>query len=65
MTEEPDYDVVIDTLQKQSDVLLKMVQRNSEMGLFNIMDQIRLEQIQELEDAIAERKNALQRPKGP
>lgn len=58
MTEEPDYDVVIDTLQKQSDVLLKMVQRNSEMGLFNIMDQIRLEQIQELENAIAERKNA-------
>ena len=58
MTEEPDYDVVIDTLQKQSDVLLKMVQRNSEMGLFNIMDQIRLEQIQELDDAIAERKNA-------
>ena len=61
MTAEPDYDVVIDTLQKQSDVLLKMVQRNSEMGLFNIMDQIRLEQIQELENAIKDRKNALQK----
>lgn len=61
MTEEPEYDVVIDTLQKQSDVLLKMVQRNSEMGLFNIVDQIRLKQIQELENAIKERKNALQK----
>lgn len=61
MTEELDYDIVVDTLQKQSDVLLKMVQRNSEMGLFNIMDQIRLEQIQELENAIAERKNAIQK----
>lgn len=61
MTEEPDYDVVIDTLQKHSDALLKMVQRNSEMGLFNIMDQIRLEQIQELENAIKDRKNALQK----
>lgn len=61
MTEKPDYDVVIDTLQKHSDALLKMVQRNSEMGLFNIMDQIRLEQIQELENAIKDRKNALQK----
>ena len=58
MTEEPDYDVVIDTLQKHRDKLWKMVQQNSEAYMFNIMDQIRLEQIQELDDAIAERKNA-------
>jgi hypothetical protein len=52
MTEDQDYDVVLDTLQKQKDILWKMVESNSNIGLFNIMDQIRLEHIQEINEAI-------------
>ena len=51
MTEE-DYDVVLDTLQKQRDILWKMTQQNMNSDSFNIMDQIRLEQIDELEKSI-------------
>jgi hypothetical protein len=52
MTEE-DYDVVIDTLQKQRDILWKMTQQNMHADMFNIMDQIRLEQIDQLDKAMA------------
>ena len=55
MTE--DYDVVLDTLQKQRDILWKMTQSNMNMDMFNIMDQIRLEQIDQLEKAMAMWKN--------
>jgi len=48
-----DYDVVLDTLQKQRDILWKMTQQNMNSDMFNIMDQIRLEQIDELEKAMA------------
>lgn len=48
-----DYDVVLDTLQKQRDILWKMTQSNMNMDMFNIMDQIRLEQIDQLEKAMA------------
>ena len=51
MTEE-DYDVVIDTLQKQRDILWKMTQQNMNADMFNIMDQIRLEQIDQLDKAM-------------
>jgi len=51
MTE--DYDVVIDTLQKQRDILWKMTQQNMNADMFNIMDQIRLEQIDQLDKAIS------------
>jgi len=51
MTEE-DYDVVLDTLQKQRDILWKMTQQNMNSDSFNIMDQIRLEQIDQLDKAI-------------
>jgi len=54
---EEDYDVVIDTLQKQRDILWKMTQQNMNSDMFNIMDQIRLEQIDELEKAMAMWKN--------
>jgi hypothetical protein len=54
---EEDYDVVIDTLQKQRDTLWKMTQQNMNSDMFNIMDQIRLEQIDELEKAMAMWKN--------
>jgi hypothetical protein len=47
---EKDYDVVIDTLQKQRDILWKMTNLNADT--FNIMDQIRLEQIDQLDKAI-------------
>jgi len=51
MTEE-DYDVVIDALQKQRDILWKMTQQNMNADMFNIMDQIRLEQIDQLDKAM-------------
>jgi len=47
-----DYDVVIDTLQKQKDILWKMTRSNMNSDSFNIMDQIRLEQIQQLNEAM-------------
>jgi hypothetical protein len=56
MTEE-EYDVVIDTLQKQKDILWKMTQSNMNSDMFNIMDQIRLEQIDQLDKAMAMWKN--------
>jgi hypothetical protein len=49
-----DYDVVIDTLQKQYDVLWKMTERNmnSEFMGIGIMDDIRLDQMAQLKEAI-------------
>lgn len=48
-----DYDVVIDTLQKQHDILWKMTQQNmnSEFGM-SLMDDIRFEQMDQLKKAI-------------
>jgi hypothetical protein len=58
MMNDEDYDVVIDVLQKYRDTLWKMTERNmnSEYIGMNIMDNIRLEQIDELDEAIKERK---------
>jgi len=52
MTEE--YDVVLDTLQKQRNILWKMTERNmtSEFLGMGIMDDIRLEQIEQLDKAM-------------
>jgi hypothetical protein len=52
MTE--DYDVVIDTLQKKYDALWDMVKQNinSEYIGMGIMDDIRLEQMDQLKQAI-------------
>lgn len=49
-----EYDVVLDTLQKQRDILWKMTERNmtSEILDMNIMDDIRLEQIEQLDKAM-------------
>ena len=52
LMEDKDYDVVIDTLQKKRDALWKMTQQNMNAEMDNIMDQIRLEQIAQLERAI-------------
>lgn len=50
-----DYDVVVDTLQKKYDVLWAMTKSNmnSEVLMMNIMDDIRLRQMDELAQAIA------------
>ena len=53
MIEEQEYDVVVDTLQKHKDKLWKMTQSNMDNDMMNIMDDIRLEQISQLEKAIA------------
>jgi len=50
--DEEEYDVVTDVLQKHWNVLNKMVQRNMNSDMFNIMDQIRLEQMDELKKAM-------------
>jgi hypothetical protein len=51
MTEEK-YDVVIATLQETYDRLWKMTQGNMNSDCFNIMDTIRLEQMDQLKDAM-------------
>ena len=52
MTE--DYDVVLATLEEKRDQLWRMTERNmrSEYIGMNIMDDIRLDQIQQLEEAM-------------
>jgi len=52
MTEEKEFDVVLDALYQRMDALLKLTNQNIEMGMFGIMDQIRLEQIDQLVQAI-------------
>lgn len=47
-----DYDVVVDVLQKHREKLWIMTQQNMNAESFNIMDQIRLEQIDQLDKAI-------------
>ena len=52
--DEKDYDVVIDVLQKHYDKLWAMTKRNMEseyIGM-NIMDDIRLEQMDQLKEAM-------------
>jgi hypothetical protein len=49
---EKEFDIVITTLQEQKDKLWKLTQSNMNSDNFNVMDQIRLEQIQELNEAI-------------
>jgi hypothetical protein len=49
---EKEFDIVITTLQEKKDSLWKLTQSNMNSDNFNVMDQIRLEQIQELNEAI-------------
>jgi hypothetical protein len=44
---------VIDVLEKHRDKLWKMTKSNMDNDMMNVMDDIRLEQIDELEKAIA------------
>ena len=52
MTEDDEFDVVVHALQTHRDILWKMTQSNMNSDMFNIMDQIRLEQIDQLDSAI-------------
>lgn len=52
MTEDDDFDIVVHTLQEKRDILWKMTQSNMNSDMFNVMDQIRLEQIDQLDNAI-------------
>jgi hypothetical protein len=54
MIDEPEYDVVIDVLQKHHDKLWEMTKRNmnSEFIGMGIMDDIRLNQMDELKAAM-------------
>ena len=49
---EEEFDVVIDALKERRDRLWKMTQSNMNMDMMNIMDDIRLEQIAQLDNAI-------------
>ncbi len=53
---DDNYDVVADALLKYKHMLWKMTEQNMNAEMFNAMDQIRLEQIDELDKAIKERK---------
>lgn len=59
MSEEKDYDVVLDVLQKHADQLWKITTRSmtSEYIGMGIMDDIRLEQIDQLKEAMELWKN--------
>ena len=52
MLEDEEFDVVIDALKERRDRLWKMTQSNMNMDMMNIMDDIRLQQIDELDNAI-------------
>ena len=56
MTEE-EFDIVIHTLQEKRDILWKITEKNMSMNLMNIMDDIRLAQIEQLDAAITMWKN--------
>jgi hypothetical protein len=58
MNTEQEYDVVLDALQEKRDRLWKMTQQNMNADMFNIMDQIRLEQIGQLDRAIQQWKKS-------
>jgi hypothetical protein len=57
---EEEFDVVVDALQQRYDALMKMTEQNMNIGMFNLMDQIRLEQCDQLRQAIElwQKKNA-------
>ena len=65
MTEEHEYDVVLDVLQKHYDVLKDMNERSLRMGLdVGIMDQIRFDQMSEIKEAMRWWKEILVERKG-
>ena len=57
MSEEQDYDVVLATIEAKINQLWKMTQSNMEMGIMNVMDDIRIESIEQLKEAAELWKN--------
>ena len=55
---DEEYDIVIATLQEKRDRLWNMTKSNMNMDMMNIMDDIRLEQIDQLDHAIASWKKS-------
>jgi len=51
--DEEEYDIVLAVLQQKRDGLWRMTEQNMNADMFNIMDQIRLEQIDKLDKAMA------------
>lgn len=49
---ERKFDPVIDALQGRIDALWKITEGNMRMGMMNIMDDIRLEHIEKLKEAL-------------
>jgi hypothetical protein len=60
MTTEKEFDIVIDALATRRDALWAMTKANMEHDMFNVMDQIRLEQIDQLDKAIQAYENNVQ-----
>ena len=58
MTDEDEFDIVLATLQEKRDRLWKMTQSNMNSDMFNVMDDIRLEQIDQLDKAMASWKKS-------
>ena len=52
MSNSTEFDIVIATLEEKKQKLWKMTQDNMNMDMVNMMDDIRLEQIQELNEAM-------------
>lgn len=58
MNDDEEYDIVLTTLQEKRDRLWKMTQSNMNSDMFNVMDDIRLEQIDQLDRAIQQWKKS-------
>jgi KaiC/GvpD/RAD55 family RecA-like ATPase len=56
---EEQYDVVLSTLREKRNLLWKMTESNMNMDMMNVMDDIRLEQIDQLDKAIEMWKAAI------
>ena len=52
MSNSEEFDIVIATLEEKKQKLWKMTQDNMNADMVNVMDDIRLEQIQELNEAM-------------
>ena len=55
--EDEDYDVVLATIESKINQLWKMTESNMNMGIMNIMDDIRIESIEQLKEAAELWKN--------
>ena len=64
MSDEEEYDVVLDVLQKHHDKLWEMTRRNMESEFIgmSIMDDIRLEQMEQLKQAMKLWRNRNEAP---